>query len=279
MSSRAHAGEARYIAPRATLHDRLAYDARILHVLSRAEFRLKYAGSLLGYLWSLAKPLMYFTVLWIVFGNLFKLGVQRYPLYLLIGIVLYTFVADAVTAALPSIVSSGPTLRRLSFPPLVIPLASSLASAMTFLANCAAVAVFLAVSRIRPRLDWFLLVPLVLELYAFALALAIVAATLFVRFRDVGQIWEVAVSLLFFASPIMYPTTILPGWAQRLDGFNPFVQVMQDVRSILLGPDATTAGVTARLDTRLYPIAITLVALAVGLLVHRREAPRFAEHT
>jgi len=87
------------------------------------------------------------------------------------------------------------------------------------------------------------------------------------------------VSLLFFASPIMYPTTILPGWAQRLDGFNPFVQVMQDVRSVLLGPDATTAGVTARLDTRLYPIAITLVALAVGLLVHRREAPRFAEHT
>ena len=66
----------RRIAPRATLHDRLAYDARILQVLSRAEFRLKYAGSLLGYLWSLAKPLMYFTVLWIVFGNLFKLGIH-----------------------------------------------------------------------------------------------------------------------------------------------------------------------------------------------------------
>src|SRR2546430_14311493 len=93
---------------------------------------------------------MYFTVLWIVFGNLFKLGVQRYPLYLLIGIVLYTFLADAVTAALPSIVSSGPTLRRISFPPLVIPLASSLASAMTFLANCVAVGIFLAVGGGRP---------------------------------------------------------------------------------------------------------------------------------
>lgn len=83
---------------------------------------------------------MYFTVLWIVFGNLFKLGVHRYPLYLLIGIVLYTFLADGVTAALPSIVSSAPTLRRISFPPIVIPLASTLASAMTFLANCAVVA-------------------------------------------------------------------------------------------------------------------------------------------
>jgi ABC-2 type transport system permease protein len=270
--------EARYIAPRATFRDRFAYDARILHVLSRSEFRLKYAGSLLGYVWSLAKPLMYFTVLWIVFGNLFKLGVHRYPLYLLIGIVLYTFLADAVTSALPSIVSSGPTLRRISFPPLVIPLASSLASAMTFLANCVAVAVFLAVGGVQPRLAWLLLVPLVLELYVFVLALALLAATLFVRFRDVGQIWEVASSLLFFSSPIMYPLTILPGWAQRFDGFNPFVQVMQDVRSVLLGPDATTAGVTVRLDTRLYPIAIALAALAIGLLVHRREAPRFAEH-
>jgi ABC-2 type transport system permease protein len=271
-------GEASYIAPRATLRDRFAYDARILGVLSRSEFRLKYAGSLLGYLWSLAKPLMYFTVLWVVFGNLFKLGIHRYPLYLLIGIVLYTFLADAVTAALPSIVSSGPTLRRISFPPLVVPVASSLASAMTFLANCAAVAVFLAVGQIRPHLDWLLLVPLLLELYAFALALAIIAATLFVRFRDVGQIWEVAVSLLFFSSPIMYPTTILPGWAQRLDGFNPFVQVMQDIRSVLLGSDATTAGVTARLDTRIYPIALALIALVVALVVHRREAPRFAEY-
>jgi ABC-2 type transport system permease protein len=272
------ATEARYIAPRPAFRDRLAYDARILQVLARADFRLKYAGSLLGYLWSLAKPLMYFAVLWVVFGNLFKLGVHRYPLYLLIGIVLYTFLADAVTAALPSIVSSGPTLRRISFPPLVIPLASSLASAMTFLANCIAVGIFLAFGGVRPRPEWLLLVPLALELYVFVLGLALLAATLFVRFRDVGQIWEVGVSLVFFSAPIMYPISILPQWAERLVGLSPFVQVMQDVRLVLLGPDATTAGVTARVDTRLIPIAIAFATLAVGLLVHRHEAPTFAEH-
>lgn len=269
--------EPTYIAPQVAFRDRFAYGARVIPVLSRSEFRLKYAGSLLGYVWSLAKPLMYFTVLWIVFGNLFEFGVHRYPLYLLIGIVLYTFLADAVTAALPSIVSSGPTLRRISFPPLVIPLSSTLASAMTFLANCVVVTVFLAVARIQPSLDWLLLVPLLLELYVFVLALALLAATLFVRFRDVGHIWEVAASLLFFSAPIMYPIAILPDWAQRLDGINPFVQVMQDVRSVLLGTDAATAGVAAQLDTRLIPIAIAFGALAVALLLHRREAPRFAE--
>lgn len=266
-----------YFAPRPPFRARLAYDARILQVLSRSEFKLKYAGSVLGYLWSLAKPLMYFTVLWVVFGSLFEPGIHHFGLYLLIGIVLYTFLADAVTAALPSIVSAGPTLRRISFPPLVIPVATSLAVAMTFLANSVAIAAFLAFSRIRPQADWLLIVPLVLELYALVLGLALVASALFVRFRDVGQIWDVASSLLFFASPIMYPIAILPDWAQRLVELNPFVQVMQDVRSVLLGTNAATAGVIPRVDSRLYPIAIAVVVLAVGLWIHRRESPRFAE--
>jgi ABC-2 type transport system permease protein len=269
--------ERAYFAPRPTLREQLAYDARILHVLSRAEFRLKYAGSVLGYLWSLAKPLMYFTVLWIVFGSLFKTSIENYPLYLLIGIILYTFLVDAVSATLPSIVWNAPTLRRVSFPPLVIPLASSLAAAMTFLANCVAVALFLVVTRTAPELDWLLLVPLLLELYAFVLGLALIFSTLFVRFRDVGQIWEVAGSLLFFSAPIMYPITILPLWAERLAELNPFVQVMQDVRLVLLGDDASQAGVTSRVDTRLIPIAIAAGVLAAGLALHRRESPRFAE--
>lgn len=232
---------------------------------------------MLGYLWSLAKPLMYFTVLWIVFGSLFKPGIERFPLYLLIGIVLYTFLSDAVTATLPSIVSSGPTIRRIAFPPIVIPLASTLATAMTFLANCIAVAVFLAFGRIAPQPSWLLLVPLVLELYLFVAGLGLLASTLFVRFRDVGQIWEVASSLLFFSAPIMYPVTILPGWAQRLVELNPFVQVLQDVRRVLLGSDLSTGGVPARVDSRLYPIAIAAGMVAVGLLVHHRASHRFAE--
>src|SRR5262249_39844829 len=95
--------ESRYITARLTARERVAYDARIIGVLSRSEFKLKYAGSLLGYVWSLAKPLAYFTVLWVVFGSIFKSSIDRFPLYLLIGIVLNTFLIDAVSATLPSI--------------------------------------------------------------------------------------------------------------------------------------------------------------------------------
>jgi ABC-2 type transport system permease protein len=270
--------EARYITARLTVRERVAYDARIIGVLSRSEFKLKYAGSLLGYVWSLAKPLAYFTVLWVVFGSIFKSSIDQFPLYLLIGIVLNTFLIDAVSAALPSIVTKGATIRRISFPALVIPVATSLAAAMTFLANCVVVAVFLAVGGAQPGWDWLLLLPLLLELYLFVTAIALIASTLYVRFRDVGQLWEVTAALLFFIAPIMYPITVLPVWAQRLVELNPFVQVLQDVRSILLGSSTAAAdGMTPPVDNRLLPIAIA-VALVVGaLLLYRREAPRFAE--
>jgi ABC-2 type transport system permease protein len=264
--------ESTYISPRATPREQLAYDLRILHVLSRSEFKLKYAGSVLGYVWSLAKPLAYFTVLWIVFGSLFKSGIERYPLYLLIGIVLNTFLIDAVTATLPSLVSSAPTLRRIAFPPFVVPLSTSLAAAMTFGVNCVVVGVFLAVGGVGPHPGWLLIVPLLLELFVFIVAIALIVSTLYVRFRDVGQIWEVTAALLFFVAPIMYPITILPVWAQHVVALNPFVQVLQNLRTILLGPGSAPAIVSP-----VFPMTIVAALFGVAIWLYRRESPRFAE--
>ena len=95
---------------------------------------------------------------------------------------------------------------------------------------------------------------------------------------NVGQLWEVTAALLFFIAPIMYPITVLPLWAQRLVELNPFVQVLQDVRSILLGSSTAAAdGITPAVDNRLLPIAIAAALVAGALLLYRREAPRFAE--
>jgi ABC-2 type transport system permease protein len=270
------AEKAVYSADRRSLREELASGARLVGVLSRSEFRLKYAGSLLGYIWSLAKPITYFTVLWVVFGSLFKSGIERYPLYLLIGIVLNTFMIDAVSATLPSIVAKGATIRRIAFPPLLVPLATTFAAAMTFVANCLVVGIFLAVAGVQPVPDWLLLLPLVLELYVFVSAIALGAATLYVRFRDVGQIWEVASALLFFIAPIMYPLSILPEWARRIVELNPFVQVLDDVRSIILGSGADGAP-QATFANQVLPILIVAGLAGVAFLLYRRESPRFAE--
>lgn len=269
--------QATYTAPAAGLGDRVAHDARIVHVLARAEFRLKYAGSVLGYVWSLAKPMAYFTVLWVVFGSVFAEDIDHYPLYLLIGIVLNTFLIDAVSLTLPSLVSNGPTIRRISFAPVVIPLSTSIAAAMTFLVNCVVVVLFLAIGGIEPAWSWILVLPLLVEMYVFVLALGLLASTLYVRFRDVGQIWEVTAMLLFFSAPIMYPLSRLPGWAQRVVSLNPFVQVMQDIRTVLLGSAAAKDGGAPLADGQLVPVLIAFALLGIALVVYRRERPHFAE--
>jgi ABC-2 type transport system permease protein len=268
---------AQYIAPRRPLREQIEYHVRVFRVLARTEFKLKYAGSALGYVWSLARPLLYFAVLWVVFGRLFKSTIPRFPVYLVIGVALYTFLGDAVSSALPSIVQRGAVLRRIAFPSLLIPLATTTSALTTFVFNCVGVGIFVGASGVQPRLQWVLLLPLVLELYLFVFGVALICATLYVRFRDVGQIWEVLSSVLFFSSPVMYPITILPGWAREVIAFNPLVQIMQDSRELLLGRDPRLAGLLGIAENRVFPIAIALGLLCFALWLHRRNAARLPE--
>ena len=162
---------------------------------------------------------------------------------------------------LPSIVEGGMTLRRLAFDPILIPLSASVAIGITFCVNVLAFVVFAAIQRIEPRIEWLLVLPLLVELYVFTIALGLLLSALYVRFRDISQVWELAAQLLFFACAIFYPVGILPDWAQKVAFLNPFVQIMQDIRHVLLGGSSGPYDVSA--DTvyagdggRLIPIAI-----------------------
>jgi ABC-2 type transport system permease protein len=134
---------------------------------------------------------------------------------------------------------------------------------------------------VTPRLEWFLVLPLLVELYAFCLGVGLALAALYVRFRDVGQIWELGSQLLFFASAIFYPIGILPVWAQKVAFLNPFVQIMQDVRHAVLGgpsgPNDLTAADVYGPVGRLIPIVIAFALFAGALAFFRREGRYFAE--
>jgi ABC-2 type transport system permease protein len=257
----------------------IAYHLRVLRVIAGTDFKRKYTDSVLGYVWSLAKPLALFSVLYVVFGRFFKLtaGFEHYPLYLLVGIVLWTFFSDATTVGMPSVVSHGSLLRKLAFPRLLLPASATLTAAMTFGVNTIALAIFVAWNRIPPDWDWLLLPVLFVELYAFALGVSLVLATMFVRFRDTGQVWELLAQLMFWASPIIYPVGFLPPWFKPIAFLNPFVQVMQDVRAILLGPSVVTADDILGDLGRLLPTAIVVGVLALGVAIFRREEGGFAE--
>jgi ABC-2 type transport system permease protein len=255
--------------------------ARVLHVVASVDFKLKYADSALGYVWSLVKPLSYFTILWIVFGRFFKLSsFPHFPLFLFIGIVLYTFTIDAVGTSIPSVVASGSMIRRLSFPRMILPISATLTSGITFLINASAVVAFIALSRVTPKPSWLLLPLLIAELYVLILGLAFLLSAAFVKYRDVSQVWELAAQLLFYASPIMYPVGFLPPWFQPIAYLNPFVQVTQDVRALIVGseqPHGTITSVYGTPYARLLPIAVAFLLFTAGAWYFRRRSPGFAE--
>ena len=133
---------------------------------------------------------------------------------------------------------------------------------------------------ITPQLNWLWLIPLMLELYVLVVGVSLVLSALIVFLRDIGQVWELALQLLFYATPIIYPVGFLPPWASDIAFLNPITQILQDVRALVLYPDQPSNVITApdALSTgRLLPIAITLVIFAGGLLLFRRYEPKFAE--
>jgi len=256
----------------------------VLRVVGAIDFKIKYSDAALGYVWSVVKPLAYFGVLWLVFAYLLRTANQTddFTLFLLIGILLFLFFIDAVSAMLPSIVEGGATLRRLAFPPIMVPLSASVAIGMTFCVNLSVFAIFAAIQRVEPRVEWLLVVVLLAELYVFTVGLGLLLSALYVRLRDVSQVWELATQLLFFASAIFYPIGILPDWAQKVAFLNPFVQVMQDMRHVLLGGasgpnDLTAADVFAGAGGRLIPISVAALVLVSALVYFRREGRYFAE--
>lgn len=255
-----------------------------MRVIAGTEFKLKYMDSALGYVWSVLKPLAYFGVLVVVFGSLFHLNrvFSEYPTYLLMGIVVYTFFSDAGTNTMWSFVLRAPLIRKLAFPRIVIPVAATTVSAITLVINSSIVAAFIVWRRITPRLDWLFLPLYLLEIYVFTLGVSLILATLFVRFRDIGQAWELGSQVLYWATPIVYPVSYLPSWARPVALLNPLAQAIQDMRHIILyhapqGFIVTAPDVLGGSVGRLYPIGIAVAVLALGVAVYRHEEPWLAE--
>jgi ABC-2 type transport system permease protein len=264
--------------------NRLAHPARVLRVIAAADFKLRYSGSALGYFWSIAKPLALFSMIYAVFGHIFRLGSisHYYPVSLLMGIVVFTFFGDGSSVGMWSLVQRESLLRKLSFPRLIIPISATLSAVITFAVNSVVIVAFIAWNDIGPRLSWLLVIPLLLELYMFVLGVALILSALFVRLRDVGQVWDLVLQLMFYASPIIYPIGFLPPFARKIVFISPLTQVLQDLRSVLLYPDLrpnrlTIAQAFGTSAARLIPISVAVLTLLLGLAFFRREEPWFAE--
>lgn len=264
-----------------SLIGRAKHVRRLVGVLVGMEIKLRYGDSVLGYVWTIGKPMALFSILYVVFGQLVGINAEQphFALYLVTGVMLWTFFAEGVSRTMSSIVANGTLLRKLPFPRLVIPLAASLTSFVTFGLSLFAIAVFVLANRIVPQPDWLLLIPLVFELYLWVFGLGLILAVLYVRLRDIAQVWDLTVQLLFFASPIIYSFTLVDSkQIQKIMLLNPFTQIMQDVRALVIYADPNV--IVAPTDfspTRVVPLAIVAFFLGLGLWMFKRADPWLPE--
>jgi ABC-2 type transport system permease protein len=254
--------------------------AELLYLIAVNDFKKTYFGTMLGYLWSLARPLMLFGVLLAVFTQVFRVGsnVPHYPVLLLFNIVLFGFFQEATVMAVTSIVSQEAVVRKTQFPRLVIPLAIVLTSLFNLLLNLVVVLIFVLAFGVTPMWTW-LLFPLVLALLVtFTVAVSMLVASLYPRFRDLSIIWTVMSTVLFYATPVLYPVDRVPHTLQSIIMLNPLAPLFEIARKWIIDPSAPgplgLSGGGLHLAVAGFLYAATC---ALAVWVFSREAPRIAE--
>jgi ABC-2 type transport system permease protein len=248
----------------------------LLWLIAVTEFKRTYFGTVLGYLWSLCRPLLLFAVLLVVFTHVLRLGdsVPHYPVFLLLNIVLFGFFQEATNTAVGSVLAQEAVVRKTQFPRLVIPLAVVLTSVFNLVLNLVVVLVFVLGFGISPTWTWLLFPLILLALFVLTIAVAMILSALYPRFRDLAIIWAVFSTALLYASPVLYPIQRAGGTLQHLLAFNPLAPLFELTRRWLIQPGAPVQ--TGVLDIAV-PAAIFLGVCVLAVWVFIREAPRIAE--
>ena len=258
---------------------------RLTWVIAKKDYKLSYFGSVLGYVWSLMQPLLFFGVLYLVFAVIvqFNKGVKDFPVLLLMNIVLFGFFQQATGASIMSVMVRENLVRKMDFPRLVIPIATVVTQAINLAFNLSVVVIFMLLYGVAPRLTWLLLPALVLWLFVITTGLAMLLSALYVRFRDVAPIWGVISQALYFASPVfividsvlVHGRTVARYYLFNPAGHDPSAGAPLDDRRWCGRrepvDDHGLQGVAAR------PGGDHSGLFLLGLWVFAREAPRIAE--
>lgn len=262
------------------VHERYRYSLILLRQLVITDFKLRYEGSVLGYVWSVLKPLALFAILYLVFGVFLATsrGIPHYPVYLLLGIIAWNFFSEVTNSSVKAIVSRDSLIRKINFPKYVIVFSTSISALINVAINLVIVGILMAITHVPFALKDFLLVLPMLELFILAVGVGFVLSTLYVRYRDVSYIWELFMQAAFYATPIIYPLTRVPHKAAKILILSPAAQSIQDLRHLL---------VTSKTDTismvygsgwyRLVPLAICIAVFVAGAALFRWRSPGFAE--
>lgn len=263
--------------------ERRAYASALFKQLVITDFKLRYQGSALGVLWSVLKPLFLFAILYVVFDKFLNLGrdIEHFPVYLLLGIVLWTFFLESTVQGMQSIVARGDLIRKINFPKSIIIISATVSALINLGINLVVVIVFMLINKVDFGWSSLWIIPIIAELYVLALAIAFLLASVNVKYRDFGYLWEIFLQAMFYATPIIYPLQMVAAQSSVAAGallLSPVAQIIQDARHALVTDDTMTLWNTV--DTvwlRFTPFIIIVVIAVFAFLLFKRNSKKFAE--
>lgn len=255
----------------------------LLHELTKTDFKLRYQGSVLGYLWAIIRPMLLFGILYLVFAKFLRFGdeIPHYPVYLLTGTVLWNFFTECTNQGIQSLIIRSDLMRKVSFPKWIIVLSATMTALINLGINLIVIVVFALLSGVTPTFRWLVVPFLILELYLLSFGIALFLGSINVKYRDISSIWEVLLQALFYAVPIIYPLSMVQAYsplAAKILMLNPIAQVIQDIRYNLITTETITSwSLSNNIFIKLIPLLITALVLVFGYFVFNKKSKYFAE--
>lgn len=242
----------------------------LLKLIVDNDIKLKYRRSFLGYIWSILNPLLIMLVMVAVFSQFFEIDIPNFPVYMLTGSTLFTFMTEATNAGLSSILSNAPLIKKTYVPKYIFTVSKVTSSLVNLLFSMGALILVILVT--RSKVTWYVLLSplIIIELYIFCLGLGLFLASATVYFRDVQYLWGVITTAWMYMTPIFYPVSIWPeNVAFFLKMFNPMYSYIAQFRDLVLygqlpGPNIVLGG-----------IVFAVASLAFGTWVFYRGQDNF----
>lgn len=252
----------------------------ILREMVSTDFKVRYQGSALGYVWSLLRPIFQFAILYVVFVYFFKLnrGIEHFPTYLFTGLVLWNFFVEATSTGMTAIVSNGDLIRKISIPRFLVVVATSVSALINLGLNLIVLLVVALLDGVVPSLSWLAMIPILLELYIFSQALAFFLCAAFVKFRDMNYIWEVITQAAFYGTPILYTLSMVPAKFHSILLINPMAQIIQDARYFFVSQTTITGWQAMRWQFAIIPVLLIVASVVFATWYFKRESKLFAEN-
>ena len=243
----------------------------ILFNFAISDLKVRYRNSILGILWSVIEPLLMLGVLYFVFSTMFKFDIPNFPIYLLLGIIVYNCFKNGTTFALSSLTNRAPLITQIYFPRSIPAISSAITASIMLAIEVGILLIFMVAFQFVPPIT-ILLLPLILGLqFMLVVGVCLPLSVLNVKFKDTEFIWGVVLSAGFFLTPIFYQFDMLPEYLQNILQFSPMVQILTMAHHVVL------YGMLPTVNSILYAVGSISVITVIGYLIFRKFQAQMVE--